>query len=136
VQGLRDRGTVTAETAVVLPALVVVLVLCLWSVTVVGQQLRCIDAARTGARALARGEAPAMAREAAQRAAPDGATVTLRSVDGLAVVEVRYSAGLPGTGGPGVQIGSRAVAAMENAVAGDTVAGDTVAENAVAEDGG
>jgi hypothetical protein len=88
-------------------------VLCLWSVTVVGQQLRCIDAARTGARALARGETSAMARSAAQRAAPEGATVTLRSADGLAVVEVRYSAGLPGPGGPTVQIGSRAVAAVE-----------------------
>jgi Flp pilus assembly protein TadG len=118
-RGLRDRGTVTAETAVVLPALVVVLVLCLWSVTVVGQQLRCIDAARTGARALARGEQPEAARAAAQRAAPDGATVTLRSADGLAVVEVRYSAGLPGASGPGVEIGSRAVVAMEDAVAED-----------------
>ena len=113
-----DGGTVTAETAVVLPALVVVLVLCLWSVTVVGQQLRCIDAARTGARALARGESSAMARTAAQQAAPDGAIVTLHSADGLAVVEVRYSAGLPGPGGPSVQIGSRAVAAVEAEVEG------------------
>jgi len=114
----RDDGTVTAETAVVLPALVVVLVLCLWSVTVVGQQLRCIDAARTGARALARGESSALARAAAQQAAPDGAIVTLRSADGLAVVEVRYAAGIPGPGGPSVQIGSRAVAAVESEVEG------------------
>lgn len=112
----RDRGTVTAETAVVLPALVVVLVLCLWSVTVVGQQLRCIDAARTGARALARGETSAVARAVAQQAAPAGATVTLGSADGLAVVEVRFSAGLPGPGWPSMQIGSRAVAAMEDVV--------------------
>jgi hypothetical protein len=110
----RDRGTVTAETAVVLPALVVVLVLCLWSVTVVGQQLRCIDAARTGARALARGEQPEEARAAAQRAAPDGAHISLGTSDGLAVVEVRFTARLPGAGGPGIQIGSRAVAAMED----------------------
>src|SRR5215210_1169766 len=117
-QRRREAGTVTAETAVVLPALVVVLVLCLWSVTVVGQQLRCIDAARTGARALARGETSATARAAAQRAAPDGAIVILHSADGLAVVEVRYSAGLPGPGGPSVQIGSRAVAAVEPEVVG------------------
>jgi hypothetical protein len=110
----RDRGTVTAETAVVLPALVIVLVLCLWSVTVVGQQLRCIDAARTGARALARGEQPAAARAAAQQAAPEGAHITLGKADGLAVVEVRFTAGLPGPGGPGIQIGSRAVAALED----------------------
>ena len=115
----RDRGAVTAETAVVLPALVVVLVLCLWSVAVVGQQLQCIDAARTGARALARGEPVELARAAAQRAAPDGASVTLRSADGLAVVEVRFSASLPGPGGPGMQIGSRAVVAMEDGIEGD-----------------
>ncbi len=114
----RDAGTVTAETAVVLPALVVVLVLCLWSVTVVGQQLRCIDAARVGARALARGETSAKARTAAQGAAPEGAIVTVHSADGLAVVDVRYSAGMPGLGGPSVQIGSRAVAAMEDEVEG------------------
>jgi hypothetical protein len=103
---------------VVLPALVVVLVLCLWSVTVAGQQLQCIDAARTGARALARGESSAKARAAAQQAAPDGATVTLRSADGLVVVDVRYTAGLPGPGGPSVQIGSRAAAAAEAEVEG------------------
>lgn len=115
----RDRGTVTAETAVVLPALVVVLVLCLWSVTVVGQQLRCVDAARTGARALARGEEPAAARAAAQRAAPDGAHITLGTAEGLAVVEVRFTAGLPRLGGPGIPIGSRAVAAVEDVGAGE-----------------
>ena len=102
----------------VLPALVVVLVLCLWSVTVVGQQLQCIDAARTGARALARGESSALARAAAKRDAPDGAIVTLHEADGLAVVEVRSAAGMPGPGGPSVQIGSRAVAAMEAEVGG------------------
>lgn len=109
-----QRGSVTAETAVVLPALVVVLVLCLWSVTVVGQQLQCIDAARTGARALARGEPAALARAAAERAAPKGARVTMRTEGGLAVVEVHVSAGLPGAG-PGLDIGSRAVAAVEDA---------------------
>ena len=97
-----------------LPALVVVLVLCLWSVTVVGQQLQCIDAARTGARALARGEPAALARAAAERAAPKGARVTMRTEGGLAVVEVHVSAGLPGAG-PGLDIGSRAVAAVEDA---------------------
>jgi hypothetical protein len=98
---------------------VVVLVLCLWSVAVVGQQLRCIDAARTGARALARGEQPAAARAAAQRAAPDGAYITLGTADGLAVVEVRFTAGLPRLGGPGIQIGSRAVAAVEDVDVGE-----------------
>lgn len=109
----RERGSATAETAVVLPALLVLVVLCLWAVTVVAQQLRCIDAARTGARALARGEPVALARAAAAEAAPDGARISLRMTDGLGMVEVRFSAGLPGELGPGLPIGSRAVAAVE-----------------------
>ena len=108
-----QRGSVTAETAVVLPALAAVLVLCLGAVNVVGQQVRCIDAARTGARAMARGEASGAAIAAAREAAPDGALVHVATADGLAVVEVRFSAGLPGGFGPALDIGSRAVAALE-----------------------
>ena len=44
---------VTAEIAVALPALVLVLTLGLGAVTAVTDQLRCVDAARTGARLLA-----------------------------------------------------------------------------------
>ena len=47
---------VTAETAVVLPVLLLVLAGAVAAVTVVGAQLRCVDAAREGARAAARGE--------------------------------------------------------------------------------
>lgn len=54
--GRRDAGSVTAETAVALPALVLVLAVCLWVVGLVSAQLRCVEAARAGARAAARGE--------------------------------------------------------------------------------
>ncbi|HJX42614.1 MAG TPA: TadE family type IV pilus minor pilin, partial [Geodermatophilus sp.] len=50
---------VTAETAVVLPVLLLVLAAVVAAVVVVGAQLRCVDAAREGARAAARGEDPA-----------------------------------------------------------------------------
>jgi len=68
---------VTAETAVVLPVLLVVLAGVVAAVVVVGAQLRCVDAAREGARAAARGEEPAAVAELAGRAAPDGAVVTV-----------------------------------------------------------
>lgn len=74
----RDRGSVTAETAVALPALVLVLTAAVWAVTIVGAQLRCVDAARAGARAAARGEVAEGVREAVLRLAPEGATVTIR----------------------------------------------------------
>jgi Flp pilus assembly protein TadG len=45
VRGARDRGSVTAETALVLPVLVVVLAMAVWVLAAVGAQLRCVDAA-------------------------------------------------------------------------------------------
>jgi Flp pilus assembly protein TadG len=70
---------VTAETAVVLPVLLLVLLCAVAAVTVVGAQLRCVDAAREGARAAARGEADAVVAELAGRVAPDGATTEVRA---------------------------------------------------------
>lgn len=111
-----DAGTVTAETAVALPALVVVLVFALWSVTAVTAQLRCVDAARIGARALARGDAPASAVAAARAAAPEGARVVVSRSGDLVVVDVLAAARLPGRWSgllPGVALSGRAVASIE-----------------------
>ena len=73
----RDTGMVTAETAVVLPVLLLVLAGAVAAVTVVGAQLRCVDAAREGVRAAARGDDVATARALALQAAPDGMTVVV-----------------------------------------------------------
>jgi Flp pilus assembly protein TadG len=71
---LRDeRGMVTAETAVVLPVLLLVLAGAVAAVTVVGAQLRCVDAAREGARAAARGETFAVVERVTAQTAPPGA---------------------------------------------------------------
>jgi Flp pilus assembly protein TadG len=72
---------VTAETAVVLPVLLLVLAGAVAAVTVVGAQLRCVDAAREAARAAARGEALATVSRLAAETAPPGA-VTSVSADG------------------------------------------------------
>jgi Flp pilus assembly protein TadG len=68
---------VTAETAVVLPVLLLVLAGAVAAVTAAGGQLRCVDAAREGARAAARGEPVAVVEAVVDRAAPDGATSTV-----------------------------------------------------------
>jgi len=52
-------GTVTAEFATVLPAVILVLGCCLGAVTVIGQQVRLTDAAADAARALSRGDSVA-----------------------------------------------------------------------------
>lgn len=72
-----ERGSVTAETAVAFPAIVVVLVVALWGVSAAAAQVACVDAARAGARAAARGEPPEAVRSAVLRAAPPGASVSL-----------------------------------------------------------
>jgi Flp pilus assembly protein TadG len=68
---------VTAETAVVLPVLLLVLAGAVAAVTVVGGQLRCVDAAREAARAAARGDGDAQVVAIAGRAAPEGARTTV-----------------------------------------------------------
>jgi hypothetical protein len=54
--GAGERGSVTAEFAAALPAVLVVLACCLGAVQVVGQQVRITDAAADVARLLARGD--------------------------------------------------------------------------------
>jgi Flp pilus assembly protein TadG len=78
---------VTAETAVVLPVLLVVLAMGVWVLAAVAGQLRCVDAARAGARAAARGDAASAVAAAAQRVAPAPARVRIsRSGDEVTVL--------------------------------------------------
>jgi Flp pilus assembly protein TadG len=72
---------VTAETAVVLPVLLVVLAGAVAAITVVGAHLRCVDAAREGARAAARGEDIAVVTAIVERAAPADAVTTVTTGD-------------------------------------------------------
>lgn len=71
----RDRGSVTAETALALPVLMVVLAMAVWVLAAVGAQLRCVDAASGAARAAARGESPAAVASLGRSLAPGGAQV-------------------------------------------------------------
>ena len=62
----------TAELAVALPALVLVLAVALAGLDLGVAQVRCVDAARVGARLLARGEPPAQPLAEVRAAAPRG----------------------------------------------------------------
>jgi TadE-like protein len=111
-----EAGSVTAETAVALPALVLVVVLGGWLLAAVAAEVRCVDAAREGARAIARGDPTSLAVTVAARAAPRGAHVTVRREGGEVVVEVRARVGT--TVGPavGVRVGATARAPAEDQV--------------------
>jgi Flp pilus assembly protein TadG len=111
-----QAGMVTAETAVVLPVLLLVLAAAVAAVTLVGAQLRCVDAAREGARAAARGESSAQVTALVNRAAPDGAVTTVTSEGD----EVRVTVSTPITPlGPvplRITVGAQAVALREPGV--------------------
>jgi len=112
---------VTAETALAVPSIVIVLLLAVWVLFGVTSQLRCLDAAHLAARVAARGESDDQVRAAAARVAPQGAAVTVSRSEGT--VEVRVSVRVRPFSGvlealPGLQVAGRAVAADEAAVAG------------------
>ncbi|WP_037574654.1 TadE family type IV pilus minor pilin [Phaeacidiphilus oryzae] len=67
----------TAELAVALPALLVLAGALLYGVLAASAQLRCVDAAREGARAMARGDTREAALAVARAAAPAGAEVAV-----------------------------------------------------------
>ncbi len=76
----------TAELAVAIPAVTLVLALVLGAVDYGITQVRCVDAARTAARMVARGDAPATARSLALRGLPSGASIAVGgSVDEVVV---------------------------------------------------
>ncbi len=75
------RGAVTAEFAVALPAVLLLLALLLAGAAAGATQLRLEEAALAGARALARGESPATAEAMVSRLAGASATAAI-AVDG------------------------------------------------------
>lgn len=83
-----EHGSVTAEVAFVLPVLLAVLAVGLWLVGTVITNIRCIDAARDTARAVARGESAESARQIGLRSAPSGSTITVTHQDQTIQVEV------------------------------------------------
>jgi len=78
----------TAEFAVVLPAVVLVLALSLGALGLAWDQIRCVDAARAGARAASRGDSAGAVILAASRAAPPGAQVSVGAAGELVRVSV------------------------------------------------
>ncbi|MEV1009782.1 TadE family type IV pilus minor pilin [Streptomyces sp. NPDC049881] len=91
-----DRGYVTAESAIVVPALVLLLGAMLWGLGAVAVRLQCGDAARAGARAAARGETEADVTAVAAAVAPGGARIDVRRDGELYRVMVRAETLGPG----------------------------------------
>ena len=81
---------VTAELALAMPVLTGLLVLALSGLVTVLDQVRCVDAAGSTARGLARGDDPGKVLASGRGLAPSAATLTWTSTADM--VEVRVSA--------------------------------------------
>lgn len=106
--GGRDDGMVTAETAAVLPVLVLVAVFAVAVVLAAGQRNRLVDAAHMAALSAARGDPGAAAL--AGRLAP-GAQVAIGVAGETVTVTVRQSLSVGPVHGPSVTV--TAVAPLE-----------------------
>ncbi|MFL6060816.1 MAG: TadE family type IV pilus minor pilin [Marmoricola sp.] len=112
-----EAGAVTAEAAVVLPVLVVLVAALAWLVCLGVTQVRIVDAARETARALARSESTEVAVDDGRQVAPDGAEFEIHRGAGTVTVMVTVPVG--GAGGvfasllPRFTARATAVAAVE-----------------------
>lgn len=98
----------TVEAAIAIASIMVVVVLCIGAVIATSTHIRCVDAAREAARLAARGDS-ANATSSAQRVAPDGARVGIRTDGDHVVATISVEMALL----PLVEISAEAVAAME-----------------------
>ena len=73
----REAGMATAELAVAIPALVLVVAVFLGALGLGIDEIRCLDGAAAGARLAARGEPTAAVVAEASRLAPPGAAVSV-----------------------------------------------------------
>lgn len=109
----RDRGMVTAELAVTIPVVVLVLAFCAAGIAAGIDQVRVVDAARAAARSAARGDSPEQSRQLALRAAPPNATVAVEH--GTQEVRVVVTAHARGVGAflPGWRLQAQATGPRE-----------------------
>lgn len=83
----RDAGYATVEAALAIPSLLLLTLALAGILAGMAAQVRCVDAARLGARAAARGEPPDTIRAAVARASP-GSTLHITNDAGLVHVSV------------------------------------------------
>nr|WP_063792151.1 TadE family type IV pilus minor pilin [Nonomuraea pusilla] len=105
----------TAETAAVLPALMVVLAAALWAVQAVNVQLECVDAARAAARAAARGEPVDQVRDIARAGTRPDAQIAITRDSDMTKVEITVDTRPSwATSLPALRISATASAATED----------------------
>jgi len=95
-----------------LPVLVAFVLALVWALVAASDQIRCVDAARAGARAAARSEPEDAVRSVAQEAAPGKARIAVERAGGL--WRGRVEAPTPGPGLLSLTLSAEAVASAED----------------------
>jgi len=95
-RGRPDGGSATAEIAIALPALMIVLAAVLSAGQVMAAQLRCVAAARAAARLAARGEPSVRSVAEGERLGPVGSEVVVGATGEVVTVRVSAVVRLPG----------------------------------------
>lgn len=98
-QSAGERGSVTAEFATALPAVLLCLALCVCAVQAAAQQARLLDHAASAARLIGRGDAAP--------APPAGATRSVGADGGLVCVTVSAPSRSAGLGALGITVSAR-----------------------------
>ena len=116
---------VTAELALAIPALLLVLSMCLGAVAVVVARVRCVDAAAVAARLAARGESTQTVQTEAHAIVRRATVRVHRSPGGFVDVDVRETLRLPLVGGlfPAVTVAEHLAVPDETAAAGGAGSG-------------
>jgi hypothetical protein len=110
---LRQSGTVTAELAMTLPGVLLLCVALLVTGQAVVGEVRCVDAARAGARLAARGEPDSSVRAEVVRRAPPGASVSVARAGDQVRVSVRAPLRGPTPAWAGLSASAAASASVE-----------------------
>lgn len=118
-RAVTERGTVTAEAAIVLPIVAAFALTLVWMITVGIAKVETVDAARDAARAIARGDDPDQAMAIGARTAPPNAHIDIGDAEtGTVTVTVSAKAEPPGwllVPLPAVSIESQATTLVEGA---------------------
>ncbi len=101
-----ERGSVTAELALALPSVALVLAVTLGGFSLQVERMKLVDLSASGARALARGEDQA-AIEAMLKASRPDALIKIEHEENQVCITVSFMARLPGLGAELLEVSER-----------------------------
>jgi hypothetical protein len=103
---LAEAGSVTAELAIALPSVALVIAITLGGFGLQVERMKLVDLSASGARALARGEELAVVEAMVMKARPDLALI-VESEEDLVCLRLSFLARVPGLGSELLEVSER-----------------------------